>query len=95
MTIRRAEPLPECELCEQPTLRAAWEENGHLCTRCVRGIADTVRMLPVPSADVAHLDDARRRRLDRLAQNEQTVFVERYLPPVPGQLFIEDGEAGE
>lgn len=74
MSIRRAEPLPECRLCEMPTARAAWEDNGGLCTPCVDGIADTVRMVPVRSAPPA---------------DDRTVYVERYLPPVPGQLALE------
>lgn len=66
---RVAEPLPECRLCERPTLRAVWEANGELCTDCADTIADTVRMLPVrtppPDLDV-------------------TAYVERFRPPVPG-----------
>jgi len=86
-TIRVAAPLPECEMpgCEQPVRRQVWEANGHLCTACSRGIADTVRMVPVRGADVVDLDELRRRRLDRHEQLELTTFVERWLPPVPGQ----------
>jgi hypothetical protein len=80
-------PLPECELCGEATRRAAFEANGGLCSACARGLADTVRMLPVPAA-VASLADARRRRDDRLEDDAQTVYVERYIPPVPGQLEL-------
>lgn len=83
-----AEPLPECSLCEQPTRREAWEENGQLCTGCSSGIADTVRMLPVRGATVTDIADQRRRRVDRQEQLDETVFVERFLPPVPGQLEL-------
>lgn len=92
MTARTAEPLPECELCEKPTLRSAWEENGRLCTACSRGIADTVRMVPVLGADVVSLEDLRRRRFDRQAALDETVYVERYIPPVPGQLELPEEE---
>lgn len=93
MAPKVAEPLPECELCERPTHREAWEANGHLCTDCCRGIADTVRMLPVGGADVVALDELRARRLSRQTALDETVFVERYVPPVPGQLELpEDGD---
>lgn len=92
MTIKTAEPLPECSLCEAPTARKAWEDNGGLCTRCAAGIADTVRML-LPTG-VADIQDARarRRRLQATAQlqDDATVYVERYTPPVPGQLVLGD-----
>lgn len=81
-------PLPECELCQQPTHRQTWEENGHLCTRCSSGIAATVRMVPIRGATVTDLGELRRRRLDREEQLDQTAFVERYRPPVPGQLEL-------
>jgi hypothetical protein len=86
-----AEPLPECELCERPTHRATWEENGHLCTPCVSGIADTVRMLPVGPRVVDLADErTRRRRLEQHDQGltDETAFVEGYRPPVPGQQLI-------
>ena len=92
MTIQQSPPLPECELCEQPTHRQTWEENGHLCTRCSSGIADTVRMIPVRSASVVDIGELRRRRLDRQETLDQTTFVERYLPPVPGQLELPQDE---
>lgn len=88
MIVRVADPLPECELCDRPTLRTAWEENGRLCTVCARGLADTVRMVPLRRADVVALDDVRRQRLQRETADAETVFVERYLPPVPGQLEL-------
>ena len=90
MTARTAEPLPECELCEQPTHRATWEDNGRLCTQCSRGIADTVRMLPVRGVVDLADERTRRRRLQHLADDldDATAYVERYIPPVPGQLTI-------
>jgi hypothetical protein len=85
-----AAPLPECRLCEAPTRRDAWERNGQLCTECATGIADTVRMLPIGRATLLSLDEARRARL--AAQGERlddaTAYVERYRPPVPGQLEL-------
>lgn len=71
-----ADPLPECQLCERPTRRATHERNRGLCNDCTHGIAETVRMLPVRTAP-HELSD-------------HTVNVERYRPPVPGQLPIED-----
>lgn len=65
---RVAAPLPECRLCERPTLRATWEANGELCTECADTITDTVRMIPVRTAPPAP---------------DVTAYVERYLPPVP------------
>lgn len=89
-----AEPLPECSLCGTPTRRAAHESNGGLCTGCLTGISDTVRMLPV--RDVVDLDSERnrRRRLEHLAGDleDATAYVERYRPPVPGQLRLDDEE---
>jgi hypothetical protein len=41
-----AEPLPECRLCERPTLRKAHEANGGLCTDCHDRIADIAKGLP-------------------------------------------------
>lgn len=67
MSIRKAPPLPECRLCEAPTHRATWEANGELCTPCLTGIGDTVRMLPVALPPA----------------NDDTGFVEGYRPPVP------------
>ena len=32
------QPLPECGLCEQPTRRAVYEDNGGLCSSCSEGI---------------------------------------------------------
>lgn len=94
MTVHVSPPLPECRLCEAPTLRAAWEANGELCTGCADGIGDTVRMLPVRG--VVNLDNERnrRRRLEHLAVDldDATAYVERYRPPVPGQLELPDEE---
>jgi len=99
VTIRVSEPLPECQLCDTPTLRAAWEANGHLCTACADGIADTVRMVPVRGVVDLGTERSRRRRLEHLAadQDDATAYVERYLPPVPGQeqLRINEGEEGD
>ncbi len=92
MTVRTAEPLPECRLCDRPTARTAWDRNGGLCTDCADGITATVRMLlPAGVTDLAGERD-RRARLQGLAadQADATVYVERYLPPVPGQLRIND-----
>jgi hypothetical protein len=66
---RIAEPLPECRLCERPTLRAVWEANGELCSDCVAVIADTIKMLPVRGGP---------------PMDDRTAFVEGYRPPVPG-----------
>lgn len=77
MSILRAKPLPECRLCEIPTARATWLANGGLCTACTEGIDATVRMVRLPPAP------------DELV-SDSTVFVERYRPPVPGQLELED-----
>jgi len=80
--LRMARPLPECKLCERPTARATWLELGGLCSECndgIRGIAATVRMARLPPAPDQFLTDA-------------TVHVERYVPPVPGQLVIGDDE---
>lgn len=92
MTARVAEPLPECALCETPTKREVWETNGQLCTRCSQGIADTVRMLPA-GGGVVDLERERARRrasaaLHPAAVDDHTVYVERYVPPVPGQLEL-------
>jgi hypothetical protein len=76
-TLHMVPPLPECQLCERPTARAAYDANGGLCTECNDGLAQTVRMLPV--------------RLPP-APDDRTVFVERYRPPVPGQLAYDDQE---
>lgn len=69
MTVRIAQPLPECRLCEAPTKRDVWEANGELCTPCADAIADTVRMLPVRTGP---------------PMDDRTAFVEGYRPPVPG-----------
>lgn len=87
MTIKQASPLPECEMCGTPTVRDKHTENGGLCSKCLRGIADTVRMLPVGGGVVDLSRERARRRL--LAPPDVTVFVERYTPPVPGQLTID------
>lgn len=93
MTIRTAEPLPECRMCGTPTKRKAYDRNGELCTPCAEGVAATVRMLPVRG--VVDLDRERARRRASAAlhpadEDDQTVFVERYVPPVPGQLTLDD-----
>lgn len=84
MSIRTADPLPECSLCEAPTRRAVYDTNGGLCSTCVDGIADTVRMLPA-GRGLVDIDKLRRDRLlERTAVLEHpTVYVERYTPPVP------------
>lgn len=87
MSIRIAIPLPECALCERPTRRATLDANGGLCSACATGVADTVRMLPIRGA-VSDLETARRLRDQRGDEDAQTVFVERYIPPVPGQLTL-------
>lgn len=82
MTVRTADPLPECRMCDLPTARAAWERNRELCTPCAAGVAATVRMLRpgVP------LSSDRRRAL---LEPPQTVFVEAFTPDVPGQLDLD------
>lgn len=69
MNIRRAQPLPECLLCEQPARRRVWLANAGLCSSCAEGISDTVRMVRLPPAP------------DQFG--DQTVIVEGYRPPVP------------
>lgn len=81
MIVRIADPLPECSLCENPVLRLVHERNGGLCSRCAAGIAATVRMLPI--RDPEQLQRQRDLRAER--NLDETVFVERWLPPVPGQ----------
>lgn len=93
MTIRLADPLPECELCGAATKRDAYERNGGLCSSCSAGIADTVRMLPVGGVVDLDRERARRRASEALLPAEDdalTVYVERYVPPVPGQLELPD-----
>jgi hypothetical protein len=75
--VAMARPLPECRLCETPTHRESWLANGGLCSDCADGIAATVRMVGLRPLP----DDG----------PDQTVMVEGYRPPVPGQLTI-DGE---
>jgi hypothetical protein len=91
--VRVADPLPECALCATPTKRDAHDRNGGLCSPCATGVADTVRMLPVRGG-VVDLDSERdrRRRLEHLAgdHDDATAYVERWLPPVPGQLELTD-----
>lgn len=86
MTIHMAAPLPECPMCESPMLRDTAERNGGLCDSCTRGLDATVRMLP--PGKVADLGRARRQRLLHAArppmvEGPQTVYVERFTPPVP------------
>lgn len=45
MTAHTAQPLPECELCEMPTARAAWEANGGLCTACDTGVRRAAQLI--------------------------------------------------
>lgn len=90
--MRVAEPLPECELCGAPTKREAHERNGGLCSPCTTGIADTVRMLiPAGVTDLTSERERRRRLASAdVALSDETVYVETYRPPVPGQLRIEE-----
>jgi hypothetical protein len=86
---RIARPLPECSLCEAPVKRDVHEANGGLCNGCTSGIADTVRMLPA-GRGLVDIDKLRRQRLlerrpDLVDEDCQTVFVERFIPPVPGE----------
>lgn len=74
---REARPLPECRLCESPTRREAWLRHGGLCSSCVEALGDTVRMP---------------RYLPPVPEDDRTVVVEGYRPPVPGQLRIDEGE---
>lgn len=73
--VNMARPLPECRLCEIPTARATWLANGGLCTECTDGLAATVRMVGLRPLPADSAD--------------QTVIVEGYRPPVPGQLAID------
>lgn len=74
-----ARPLPECRMCETPTLRRVWLENSGLCSSCLEQLSATVRMPRLPPAP------------DQLG--DATVYVETYTPPVPGQLSIDvEGE---
>lgn len=85
MSARTADPLPECALCELPTARAVWEANGGLCSDCTRGIADTVRMLPTSKVvDIERLREQRLHGRRPSTFGDQTVFVEAFVPPVPG-----------
>jgi hypothetical protein len=85
MSVRTADPLPECALCDTPVLRAAWEANGGLCTGCTRGIADTVRMLPASKVvDIERLREMRQHGRRPSTFGDETVFVEAYVPPLPG-----------
>jgi hypothetical protein len=93
MTARTAEPLPECMApgCGMPTKRAVFLETGGLCTLCASTLDDTVRMLP--PGQVVDIGRVRRQRLlsqsrPPVVDDAQTVFVERYTPPVPGQLDL-------
>jgi hypothetical protein len=97
VTIKQSEPLPECQLCDAPTQREAFERNGGLCSPCTRGIADTVRMVPVRGVVDLERERARRRASEALnlapgyAADDLTAYVERYVPPVPpvpGQLEL-------
>jgi hypothetical protein len=92
VTIRTADPLPECSLCGQPTKRTTHERYGGLCSACSRGIADTVRMVPVRGVIDLDRERARRRASEALTRDDDdlTAYVERYVPPVPGQLTIAD-----
>jgi hypothetical protein len=67
-----------------------WEETGGMCTTCASELQDTVRLLPVGMPDAAMTSAERRRALlERPAATpDQTVFVEMYRPPVPGQLEL-------
>lgn len=67
---RTAAPLPECRMCETPTRRQTFERTGGFCSDCSDGIAETVKMLPVP------------RQLPP-APDDLTAYVEQYRPPVP------------
>jgi hypothetical protein len=97
VTARTAEPLPECELCATPTRRDVHERNKGLCTGCTAGVADTVRMLPVRGVIDLGTERDRRRRLEHLAGDldDATAYVERYRPPVPGQLELPAETEGE
>jgi len=90
VSIRIAEPLPECLApgCGKPTKRAVYVETGGLCTDCALLLDQTVRMLP--PGKLVDLGAVRRARLlsagrPPAADGAETVFVERYVPPVPGQ----------
>jgi hypothetical protein len=38
VTVRKADPLPECGQCEAPTKRESYDRNGGLCTACAHGL---------------------------------------------------------
>lgn len=38
MTVRQAEPLPECHGCGLPTRREVWTGGGGLCSGCSEAI---------------------------------------------------------
>jgi hypothetical protein len=40
------QPLPECLLCERPTVRNTWTANGGLCTDCHTGVRRATGLLP-------------------------------------------------
>lgn len=78
--LRIARPLPECKLCETPTAREVWLRLGGLCSSCdegIAGVAATVRMKRLPPSPDKFLPDA-------------TAYVEGYVPPIPGQLTLDD-----
>lgn len=41
-----AQPLPECAMCETPTVRDTWNRTGGLCTACHDTITETASRLP-------------------------------------------------
>jgi hypothetical protein len=72
--LRIARPLPECRACESPVKRAVFIRNGGLCSLCLEIIGDTQIMGGLRPL---------------VEPDDPTVYVERYLPPVPparGQL---------
>jgi hypothetical protein len=83
VSFRIARPLPECPMCETPVRRATFLENGGLCPTCRAmndELGDTVQMTRLPPAPDQFLTDA-------------TVNVERYTPPVPGQLALDEDQS--
>jgi hypothetical protein len=40
VSVRLADPLPECLGCSRPTRRATWTANGGLCTDCQTGLVE-------------------------------------------------------
>jgi hypothetical protein len=60
VSIRRAQPLPECASCERPTAREVITRNGGSCTLC-----RALRPAWVPTPDEADLIEWQQLAADR------------------------------